>query len=224
MSGCSHRRGERTTLANAVDEMTERMIDDAPIGAGMRVVDIGCGPGAVSLMLSRRVGNDGHVFAVDRDPQMLEAARVRARDAGVFNITFVEGGFDVVLPEHGTLDAAVGRRVLMYQPDVARAVTQLARALRPGGLVAFHEHDTSSVNDDRMPLPLHDQIRSWLREMSRQEEANLRMGFDLHGVLSAAGLTVERVRAEANVLTPTAGIRWLRSSARRFRACSSTAS
>jgi hypothetical protein len=64
----------------------------------------------------------------------------------------------------------------MYQPDAAQAVKQLARALRPGGLVAFHEHDTSSVRDDRMPLPLHDQIRSWLREMLRQEEANLHMG------------------------------------------------
>lgn len=191
-------------MTNAVNEMTERMLDDAPISAGMRVLDIGCGPGTVSLMLSRRVGDHGHVFAVDRDPRMLEAARRRARDAGFFNVTYVEGGFDVVLPEHGTLDGAVGRRVLMYQPDAAQAITQLARAVRPGGLIAFHEHDTSSVNDDRTLLPLHDQVRSWLREMLRKEEVNLRMGFDLHGALSAAGLEVERVRAEGNVLTPTA--------------------
>ena len=92
----------------------------------------------------------------------------------------------------------------MYQPDAAHAVTQLARAIRPGGLITFHEHDTRSVDDDGTRLPLHDQVRSWLREMLRQEGANLRMGFDLHGALSAAGLKVERVRAEANVLTPTA--------------------
>lgn len=191
-------------MTNAVNEMTERMLDDAPIRAGMRVIDIGCGPGTVSLMLSRRVGDRGHVFAVDRDPKMLEVARAQARDAGFFNVTFVEGGFDVVLPGHGTLDAAVGRRVLMYQPDATQAVAQLARAVRPGGLIAFHEHDTSLVNDGRTDLPLHDQVRSWLREMLRKEEVNLHMGFDLHGALSAAGLTVERVRAEANVLTPTA--------------------
>lgn len=38
--------GESTAVANAVNEMTERMLDDASIGTGMRVIDIGCGPGA----------------------------------------------------------------------------------------------------------------------------------------------------------------------------------
>lgn len=191
-------------MSNNVDEMTERMLDDAGIGPGMRVLDIGCGPGAVSLMLSRRVGNHGHVFAVDRSPQMLELAREKVREAGVSNLTFIEGGFDVTFPEHGTLDAAVGRRVLMYQSDAVKAVTQITRAIRPRGIIAFHEHDTIAMEDSRTSLPLHDQVRSWLREMLRCEGANLHMGFDLHVALSAAGLAVERVRAEANVLTPTA--------------------
>ena len=59
-------------MPNSVDEMTERMLDDAGIEPGMRVLDIGCGMGAVSLMLSRRVGNQGHVFAVDRNPHVIE--------------------------------------------------------------------------------------------------------------------------------------------------------
>jgi SAM-dependent methyltransferase len=192
-------------VLNIVDEMTERMLDDAGIGPGMRVLDIGCGPGAVSLMLSRRVGNHGHVFGVDLNPQMLELARKNARDAGASNLTFIEGGFDVALPDRGTLDAVVGRRVLMYQSDAARAVTQLADAIRRGGVIAFHEHDMVAMSNDRSSLPLHDRVRSWLREMLRREGANLHMGFELHSALSAAGLDVERVRAEAIVLTPTAG-------------------
>jgi SAM-dependent methyltransferase len=184
--------------------MTERMLDDAGIGQGMRVLDIGCGPGAVSLMLSRRVGNEGHVFAVDRSPKMLELARENARQAGVSNLTFIEGGFDAGFPQRGTLDAVVGRRVLMYQSDAAQAVAQLADAVRTGGVIAFHEHDMVAISDDRASLPLHDRVRSWLREMLRLEGANLHMGFELHSALSAAGLIVERVRAEANVLTPTA--------------------
>lgn len=192
-------------MSNNVDEMTARLLDDAGIGPGMRVLDIGCGPGAVSLMLSRRVGNDGHVFAVDRNSQMLELARGKARDAGASNLTFIEGGFDVAFPERGTLDAVVGRRVLMYQPDAAQAVATLANAIRSGGVIAFHEHDTLAMSDSRTSLPLHDRVRSWFREMLRLEGANLRMGFELHSTLSAAGLAVERVRAEANVLTPTAG-------------------
>jgi SAM-dependent methyltransferase len=134
---------------------------------------------------------------------MLKAVQDRAREAGMSNISIIEGGFDAIMSGHGSLDAAVGRRVLMYQPDAVNAVTQLARAVRPGGLVAFHEHDTIPVNDGRALLPLHDQVRGWLREMLRHEGANLNMGFDLHGALSAAGLVVERVRAQANLLTPT---------------------
>lgn len=43
-------------MLNQVDEMTGQLLDDAGIGPGMRVLDIGCGPGAVSLMIARRVG------------------------------------------------------------------------------------------------------------------------------------------------------------------------
>lgn len=198
-------------MSNYVDEMTERMLDDAGIKPGMRVLDMGCGPGWVSFMLARRVGNQGRVFAVDQSPQMLELARKNASDAGITNVTFLEGGFDVAFPERGTLDAIVGRRVLMYQPDAARAVTQLIDAIRPGGVIAFHEHDMVEISDGQTSLPLHDRVRSWLRAMLRREGANLRMGFELHSALSAAGLAVERVRAEANVLTPTSSypIGWI---------------
>src|SRR5688572_19936830 len=191
-------------MSNYVDDMTERMLDDAGIEPGMRVLDIGCAPGSASFMLARRVEHQGRVFAVDQSPKMLELARKNAGDAGISNVTFLEGGFDVAFPERGTLDAIVGRRVLMYQSDAARAVTQLVDAIRPGGVIAFHEHDMVEISDGGTSLPLHDQVRSWLREMLRREGANLRMGFELHSALSAAGLAVERVRAEANVLTPTA--------------------
>ncbi|MBM0103281.1 methyltransferase domain-containing protein [Steroidobacter sp. S1-65] len=191
-------------MSNTVDEMTERMLDDAGIGPGMRVLDIGCGPGMTTFMLARRVGSAGHVFGVDRDAQMLQVARQKARDTGVTNVTFIQGGFDVRFPERGALDAVVGRRVLMYQSDAAQAISQLTDAVRSGGVIAFHEHDMVEISDGRTALPLHDQVRSWLREMLRHEGANLNMGFQLHSALSAAGLAVERVRAEANVLTPTA--------------------
>ncbi len=91
----------------------------------------------------------------------------------------------------------------MISLTLLEPVAQLTDAVRAGGVIAFHEHDMVDVSDGRTRLPLHDRVRSWLREMLRLEGANLRMGFELHSALAAAGLAVERVRAEANVVTPT---------------------
>lgn len=187
---------------NPVDLMTERLLDEAGLAPGWTVVDIGCGPGAVTRMIARRVGPGGRVLAVDRDPAMLDMTRRMAADEGLANVSVIEGGFDAELPGHGTIDAIVGRRVLMYQADPVAAVEALARALRPGGVVAFHEHDASQLVPGRHPLPLHDEVRDWLAKMLSREGARLDMGLTLHEVMSAAGLAVESVRAEANLLTP----------------------
>jgi SAM-dependent methyltransferase len=117
-------------------------------------------------------------------------------------VSVIEGGFDAELPGHGMIDAVVGRRVLMYQEDPVAAVEALGTALKPGGVFAFHEHDASKLVPGRHPLPLHDEVRDWLAEMLRREGARLDMGLTLHEVMSAAGLAVESVRAEANLLTP----------------------
>lgn len=190
-------------MSNPVDNMTARWLEEAGIGPGMRVVDIGCGTGTVAFEVARRVGESGRVYAVDREPAMLNAARSKCQQLGLRNVEFLEAGFDLAVPDAALVDAAVGRRVLMYQPNPVRAVRELARVVRPGGVILFHEHDTLAIDDPRACLPLHDEVRSWLRSMLRGEGAGLNMGLDLHSVLASAGLQIERVRAEANVLTST---------------------
>ena len=190
------------SLSNVVDALTERWLEEASIGPGMRVLDIGCGPGAVSFMLARRVGESGFVCGVDHDARMLDTARAYAEEHGVSNIAFMEGGFDVSPLGLEPFDAAVGRRVLMYQADPVAAVRALAKAVKPGGLVFFHEHDMIDIRSGHV-LPLHDRVRGWLRGMLEAEGANLHMGFDLHRVLSEADLRVEAVKAEANIVTTT---------------------
>jgi ubiquinone/menaquinone biosynthesis C-methylase UbiE len=120
-------------MTDTVGAMTERLLADAGIGMGMRVLDIGCGRGDVAFMAARLVGEHGQVVGVDREPGALAVARARALELELSRVAFVEGDFAAVPPEHGPFDAAVGRRVLMYQPDPVGSVRALARALRPPG-------------------------------------------------------------------------------------------
>ena len=184
--------------------MTERLLVDAGVGAGMRVLDVGCGMGDVSLLVARLVGEQGQVLGVDRDPRPLVVARKRASELNLSRVAFAESDLSALSPEHGEFDCAVGRRVLMYQPDPVDAIRRLADALRPGGLVVFQEHDSLMGPASRMPLPLHERVHGWMWRTIEREGANIHMGFDLASVLEQAGLIVEQVRAEAIVQTPTA--------------------
>ena len=185
------------------ENFTRRLLVDAGLGPGMRVVDIGCGSGDVALLAGAMVGEAGEVVGIDHNPGPLALARERALDLGMTNVSFSEGDFDTLSHELNRFDAAIGRRVLMYQQDAVAALKSLAKAVRPGGLVVFHEHDSAMVPVSLVPMPLHHEVQNWLREMLQQEGANLHMGFDLEAALTGAGLAVEEVRAEAILQTPS---------------------
>ncbi len=119
------------------EEFTRRLLVDAGIGPGMRVVDIGCGSGDVALLAGAVVGEGGEVVGIDKDAGPLTLARERARDLGMTNVSFSEGDFETLSHQVERFDAAVGRRVLMYQPDAVSALTLLGHAVRLGGLVVF---------------------------------------------------------------------------------------
>lgn len=191
-------------MTDTVGKMTKRLPVDAGIGLGMRVIDVGCGRGDVSFLVARMVGEQGQVLGVDRDAGPLAAARERARELNLSRVTFAQGDFCALSPEHGQFDGAVGRRVLMYQPNPVEAIRRLANALRPGALVIFQEHDSSMVPARLTPLPLHERVHEWIWRTVEREGANVHMGFNLASVLERAGLTVEQVRAEAIVQTPKA--------------------
>ncbi|MBI3650748.1 MAG: methyltransferase domain-containing protein [Acidobacteria bacterium] len=191
-------------MTEIIGDITERLLIDAGIGAGMRVLDVGCGRGDVSLLAARLVGEQGKVLGVDRDAVPLAAARTRARDLGLSNANFVEGDLSTFPLEIGLYDAIVGRRVLMYLPDPIAAVRRLASALRPGGLIIFQEHDSAMVPGRLTLLPLHERVHMWIWQTVQREGADIHIGFNLSSVFAQAGLAVEQVRAEAIVQTPKA--------------------
>ncbi len=115
LMGVTDSEFERLTLQAAyLEPVTRRLIQQAGIGPGMRVLDIGCGVGDVSLLLAEVVGLSGKVVAIDREERVLARARSRARPPGHSEIEFVLttdedfGGFP-------PFDAAIGRYILFHQ-------------------------------------------------------------------------------------------------------------
>jgi len=124
--------------AGVIEPVTRRLIRECGIGPGMHVLDIGCGTGDVSMLLAEAVGESGCVVAFDREPRAIDAARTRALAAGFRRIEFIVASDDT-FPARPAFDAAIGRYVLHHQPDPVATIRRAAEAVRPGGIVAFHE-------------------------------------------------------------------------------------
>jgi SAM-dependent methyltransferase len=106
------------------------LADAAGVASGMRVLDVGCGPGGLTRELVARVGA-ANVAAIDPAPQFVAACRERNRGADVR-----EGGAEELPWADGTFDAALSSLVIGFMRDADRGVREMARVTRPGGAVA----------------------------------------------------------------------------------------
>jgi SAM-dependent methyltransferase len=183
------------------DDVTRRLLVDAGIREGMRVLDIGCGRGDVTLLAAGLAGASGWVLGIDRDSAAIEAADARVRHMGLSNIGFAQADLGSLTSALGRFDAVVGRRVLMYQPDPVACLARLADFLEPAGLIVLQEHDSTAMPVCRPAMPLHERVSEWIWETVAREGADVHMGLNLGPTLAAAGFAIERVRAEATVLT-----------------------
>jgi 2-polyprenyl-3-methyl-5-hydroxy-6-metoxy-1,4-benzoquinol methylase len=118
--------------------ITERLLREAGLAPGMRVLDLGCGTGDVAMLAAEIVGPEGEVVGIDRSADVLAVAQGRALGAGHTNIEFREGAAES-FADRWPFDLAVGRYVLIHQADPAEFIHAAALHVRRGGAVAFHE-------------------------------------------------------------------------------------
>src|SRR3954454_19770677 len=107
--------------ARDIAEPTIALLRAAGIGEGMRVLDLGTGPGHVSRLLAELVGPTGEGIAIDADPRMLAVAEERRAQARMANIRYLEGdarSFRDAEP----FDAITERLVLFHLPDPVHVV------------------------------------------------------------------------------------------------------
>ena len=180
----------------------ERLLLDAGVGGTMRVLDVGCGVGDVTIMIARLLGEGGHVVGVDIDASALEKARARVDRSTRGSVEFALGDISELPASFGGFDAVVARRVLMYQADAASTLSSMRGVLKPGGLVIVQEHDAARVLDERGLFPLHERVAGWIWQTVAREGADVHMGSGLYGLLRDAGVSVAGIQAEVVVETP----------------------
>ena len=116
--------------------LNHRLIADARVRSGMRVLDLGSGTGYPALLAAQTVGATGSVTGIDLAEQMLDAARRKAASPKLSNTTFRTGDVTTLPFEAASFDAMTTRFCLMFLPEIPKAVTEIARTLKPNTWLA----------------------------------------------------------------------------------------
>ncbi len=183
-----HRWGP--TIEQWLGPATEEMLNMAGVKAGSRVLDVAAGAGGQALAAARRLGSNGYVLATDISSNILEYAAQEANKAGLSNVeTRVLDGENLDV-EPGAFDAVISRVGLIYFPDQHKALTDMHRALKPGGRIAAIVYSTAENNKffsipvstirhrTQLPPPLPGQPGPFsLGQPSVLEEAYKKAGF-----------------------------------------------
>ena len=188
--GSSEKEHDRLVRqANILRRWTERFFREAGLEPGMKVLDLGCGMGDVSLLAAEMVGPSGFVTGIDRDPDVAEKAAARLASSDFSGWTRVVHSAITDFRAAGPFDAVVGRYVLLYQPDPVAVLRHAAAQLRAGGLLVFHEVDFTQKPPSwpRTP-PLWEKTFDLVAEVFRRSNLPPDFGLRLTRTFLDAGL------------------------------------
>lgn len=116
---------------------------------GQRVLEVGCGNGIFLPRLAEQVGPAGKVVGIDHAESFVLEARSKVAAAGLSTIVAVEQADAYRLPfDNGVFDAVHCERVLMHLDDPDAALREMARVVRPGGVVVAAEPDWAGIRID----------------------------------------------------------------------------
>lgn len=138
---CPFWLGRLVELDNPIarENRASAIVGHLGLAPGMRALDIGCGPGRITIPLARAVGPSGRVIAVDVQPEMLGRVEAKARAAGLANISFVQAAMGTGALAVAPVDRVVLVTVLGEIPERRVALREIFAALVPGGILSVTE-------------------------------------------------------------------------------------
>ncbi len=153
------------------EENPRKLLAALELKSGQTVADIGCGNGYYTLLMARKVGPQGRVYAVDIQPEMLALLEERAQAAGIDNIVPVlSSPADPKLPDDA-IDLILLVDVYHEFAYPEQMLAGMRRALSPDGVVALAEY---RLEDPQIPIKLLHKMSK--KQIRREYESN---GFEL---------------------------------------------
>jgi ubiquinone biosynthesis O-methyltransferase len=174
----------RSSRLGRITDALERQLLAGLLGrvAGKKLLDVGCGDGAMAFELARQGAT---VTALDADPSMIAAARLRAENEAA-RIQLVEGNAESLPFDDAIFDVVVAVTVLCFVQDAEHAVTEIARVLKPEGRLVIGELGRWSL------WAAQRRMRGWLGHPVWRA-VKFRTAADLRRLAEAAGLRVVEI-------------------------------
>ena len=135
-------------LHRAYGPGTRRFLGLAGLKPGMRVADIGCGGGQVTVDLAELVGVTGHVVGVDVSRAQLAQAHRLADQLRLANVSLVEASALSTRLPSGSFDLVYCRYLLLHLMEPEAALGEMHRLLRPGGVLVCEDGDLTSAGSE----------------------------------------------------------------------------
>jgi hypothetical protein len=154
---------------------------------------------------SRVVEGEPPEWAAEVDWEAVATARKAVAEKALSTVAFVRADIAELPDNFGVFDMIIGRRVLMYQSDVSRAIGSLLPFLAKNGKMVFQESDCMGASFSSPALPLHTKALNWIWDTVAKEGGNIHIGTRLYSEMKNAGLSISLLRAEAILHTYESG-------------------
>ena len=160
---------------------------------GMKLLDLGCGPGTITMGLAEAV-NPGEVHGIDMEESQIGLAQAAAEASNHTNAIFQVGNALSLPFEDGTFDVVHAHAVIMHIPDTKAALSEARRVLKPGGTLATRD----LIGESSFFEPANEGLReAWttFTTLMRGNGAHPEIGKEMKGVMLEAGFTDIRASA-----------------------------